>query len=70
MTCSYECAGWGYVLRRSLATAAETGPRTLLLQIVDIDVHGYVLARQPPGAARASACARCSSTSAAKRRRP
>ena len=56
MTCSYECAGWGYVLRRSLATAAETGPRTLLLQIVDIDVHGYVLARQPPGAARASAC--------------
>ncbi|AOL08736.1 hypothetical protein [Burkholderia contaminans] len=41
MTCSYECAGWGYVLRRSLATAAETGPRTLLLQIVDIDVHGY-----------------------------
>jgi len=41
MTCSYECAGWGYVLRRTLATAAETGPRTLLLQIVDIDVHGY-----------------------------
>ncbi|NTX45563.1 hypothetical protein HT749_19405 [Burkholderia cepacia] len=41
MTCSYECAGWGYVLRRALATAAETGPRTLLLQIVDVDVHGY-----------------------------
>ena len=70
MTCSYECAGWGYVLRRSLATAAETGPRTLL-QIVDIDVHGYTYWHgNPPGAARASACARCSSTSAAKRRRP
>ncbi|WP_083237515.1 MULTISPECIES: hypothetical protein [Burkholderia] len=41
MTCSYECAGWGYVLRRTLLKAATTGPRTLLLQIVDVDVHGY-----------------------------
>ncbi|KVQ96066.1 hypothetical protein WK09_00160 [Burkholderia ubonensis] len=41
MTCSYECAGWGYVLRRTLETTTATGPRTLLLQLVDIDVHGY-----------------------------
>jgi hypothetical protein len=41
MTCSYECAGWGYVLRRTLAKAAHGGARSLLLQIVDVDVHGY-----------------------------
>ncbi|MFM0738656.1 hypothetical protein PQQ51_15555 [Paraburkholderia xenovorans] len=41
MTCSYECAGWGYVFARSLAKAAVDGPRTLLLQIVDVDAHGF-----------------------------
>jgi hypothetical protein len=41
MTCSYECAGWGYVFRRSLAKAAVAGTRTLLLQIVDVDAHGF-----------------------------
>jgi hypothetical protein len=41
MTCSYECAGWGYVFRRALAKAAIDGARTLLLQIVDVDVHGF-----------------------------
>jgi hypothetical protein len=48
MTCSYECAGWGYVLRRSLAKAAHGGPRSLLLQIVDIDIHSYSYWRANP----------------------
>ncbi|MDN7723423.1 hypothetical protein [Burkholderia gladioli] len=41
ITCSYECAGWGYVLRRALDKAAVSGPHTLLLQLLDVDLHGY-----------------------------
>ncbi|KKB64971.1 hypothetical protein WM40_03115 [Robbsia andropogonis] len=41
MTCSYECAGWGYVFRRAFAKAASSNSHVLLLQIVDVDVHGF-----------------------------
>ncbi|MDP9045900.1 MAG: hypothetical protein M3O01_13945 [Pseudomonadota bacterium] len=40
MTCAYECAGWGYVLRDQCAQAAESGRcRRLLLQVLDVDIH-------------------------------
>ncbi|WP_394843521.1 hypothetical protein LZC95_41545 [Pendulispora brunnea] len=41
LTHAYECAGWGYVMRRALQKATHTGPRTLLLQIVDVDIHDF-----------------------------
>jgi hypothetical protein len=41
LTHAYECAGWGYVMRHALDKAAVTGPRRLLLQIVDVDLHDF-----------------------------
>ena len=41
MTHGYECAGWGFVFRNALAKAAANGPRRLLLQLVDVDLHQY-----------------------------
>jgi hypothetical protein len=41
LTHAYECAGWGYVIRHALDKAALTGRRTLLLQIVDVDIHDF-----------------------------
>ena len=40
-THAYECAGWGYVMRQVLDKATSSGPRTLLLQIVDVDIHDF-----------------------------
>lgn len=42
MTCSYECAGWGFVLRDQCRWADEQGrSRRLLLQVLDIDIHRF-----------------------------
>lgn len=41
LTHAYECAGWGYVMRHVLHKAQVSGPRTLLLQIVDVDIHDF-----------------------------
>ena len=41
LTHGYECAGWGFVLRYIRAKAAASGPRRLMLQIVDVDIHEF-----------------------------
>jgi hypothetical protein len=41
LTHAYECAGWGYVMRQVLDKATVSGQRTLLLQIVDVDIHDF-----------------------------
>jgi len=37
---AYGCAGWGHVVRYVLRKAQDR-PRRLLLQIVDVDIHGF-----------------------------
>src|SRR5262249_32879605 len=53
-----ECAGWGFVFRYALEKAAATGPRRLLLQIVDVDIHefGYWLANPKWGTSGFGIC--------------
>lgn len=45
ITNGYECTGWGYILRHVLQKARLTGPRRLLLQIVDVDIHNFAFWR-------------------------
>lgn len=42
MICLYECVGWGYVMCCMFVIVVEIGLCMLLLQIVDIDVYGYM----------------------------
>ena len=41
ITNAYECTGWGFVMRYVWQKACLTGPRRLLLQIVDSDIHNF-----------------------------
>ncbi|MGB7193271.1 MAG: hypothetical protein WBD81_07410 [Collimonas pratensis] len=41
ITNAYECTGWGFILRYVMQKARLTGPRRLLLQIVDTDIHNF-----------------------------
>ncbi|WP_199179996.1 hypothetical protein [Chromobacterium sinusclupearum] len=45
ITNAYECTGWGYILRHALRKARLSGPRRLLLQIVDVDIHNFAFWR-------------------------
>lgn len=45
ITNGYECTGWGYILRHVRDKARLTGPRRLLLQIVDVDIHNFAFWR-------------------------
>lgn len=45
ITNGYECTGWGYILRHALQKARLSGPRRLLLQIVDVDIHNFAFWR-------------------------
>jgi hypothetical protein len=41
ITNAYECTGWGFILRYVMQKARLSGPRRLLLQIVDSDIHNF-----------------------------
>ncbi|WP_219637300.1 hypothetical protein [Pseudomonas chlororaphis] len=41
LTNAYECTGWGFILRHVQQKARLSGPRRLLLQIVDTDIHNF-----------------------------
>lgn len=41
LTNAYECTGWGFILRYVQEKARLGGPRRLLLQIVDSDIHNF-----------------------------
>lgn len=45
LTNGYECTGWGYILRHVQEKARLSGPRRLLLQIADVDIHNFAFWR-------------------------
>ncbi|WP_199181097.1 hypothetical protein [Chromobacterium alticapitis] len=45
ITNGYECTGWGYILRHVRQKARLSGPRCLLLQIADVDIHNFAFWR-------------------------